>query len=1072
MKIMRFHHIIFQKFRFIGVLMLCLLFLGTVQAQKQKTANPTPKRAANNNKVRATSIILKVVDENGKPMPDAQVVVGEGAIHAVTNAQGMLTFQAFPTDFVTISASGFENTVALVQDIIVEKTVKMSQAKLYMTSADNVPLPFMTVKRRNLTSGSTVLNGSSFEKYPTTDLRNAFTGLVPGMDVIEKFGTTGESPEEKNGFWGAKEKVQMYFRGRAPMYIIDDVPTDITEMQLDPQEIESVTIMKDIVAKTMFGPQAADGCIFIKTKRGKKNEKILNVNVEYGTAFTDRFPGFTNGADYATLNNLAKTNSGLTPNYSADAIVNYGLNNPYSMKNPSNNYRDMMLKDSKSMQKVNLSSQGGTETVQYFVNAAYDGDGDIYKIGAVSDFSRISTRANLDIKINDLVKVKFDFYGGLTTRRSPNYGYNSNYGNDVTSSSDGSYDKSKDIFEMDRVLGDITSISPIAMPVYANNDPTLVKPWYGVSSTFPDNPMGRLLNNGYYTETGRQGNTSLTLDYDLKNLLKGLTSKTFVDFQALDVLRIGKAEDYTAYTVVPTLTAKGADSSILTKVHDGVDMSGLAKLHDYYYQRFGVYQTFNYDRTFGKHAIQASATYYIAKSTYDRIEEPRRTLNAILSANYTFADKLSIQAVGNYAGTYSFSPSKRSVLFPAVGLGYVISDESFLKKVKFLDFLKLRAEVGENGYEAYTSPFYYNTVFSYNTSGTKFGPAPTTYWFGSSEDKTQYQTSPSRIGNPDLTWETRKEYSVGMEALMFKKRLSVDVSYYNNLRNGIITQISNSLPYVAGNSGAIPWFNYNSTRYTGIETSLQYTEKIGNLQFSIGGSATTQASENVKLDEPNYRFPYQSHVGQSTTAYYGLVCIGKFATDDETLVVPQLFDATLHKGDLKYKDMNGDGVIDAQDVTKIGDTSPKLFYSVNIHVAYKGFDMTVVGAGRAFYDLPMTNKYYWNGWGDNNYSNFVLNNVGGAYPKLTYYQVVNNFQSSTFWLQPGGFFKIKNVELAYTLPQQVAYRLHTRGIRFFVRGTNLLTITKVKDVDPESVDSGITSYPLFSTYSAGLKLTF
>jgi TonB-linked SusC/RagA family outer membrane protein len=1068
---MRFHHIIFQKFRFIGVLMLCLLFLGTVQAQKQKTANPTPRRAANN-KFKATSINLYVVDENGKPMPNAQVVVGEGAIHAVTNAQGTLTFQAFPTDFVTISASGYENVSVLVQDVITAKTVKLSKAKLYMTSSDDVPLPFMTVKRRNLTSGTTVLNGSSFEKYPTTDLRDAFTGLVPGMDVIEKFGTTGESPEEKNGFWGVQEKVQMYIRGRAPMYIIDDVPTDITEMQLDPQEIESVTIMKDIVAKTMFGPQAADGCIFIKTKRGKKNEKILNVNVEYGTGFIDRMPGFTNGADYATLNNLARTNSGLTPNFSPDAITQYGLNNPYSMKYPSSNYKDMMLKDSKSMQKVNMSSQGGTETVQYFVNMAYDGDGDIYKIGPVSDFSRISTRANLDIKINDLIKVKFDFYGGLTTRRSPNYGYNSNYGNDVTNSSDGSYDQSKDIFELDRVLDDIQTISPVAMPVYANNDPTLVKPWYAVTNTFPNNPMGRLLNNGSYTETGRQGNTSFTLDYDLKNILKGLTSKTFVDFQALDVLRIGKAEDYTAYTVTPTLTPMGADSSILTKVHDGVDMSGLAKLHDYYYQRFGVYQTFNYDQTFGKHAIQASATYYIAKSTYDRIEEPRRTLNAILSANYTFADKFSVQAVGNYAGTYSFSRSKRSALFPAVGLGYVLSDENFMKGAKFIDFLKVRAEVGENGYEAYTSPFYYNSVFTYNTSGTKFGPSPTTAWFGVSEDQTHYQTYPSRIGNPDLTWETRKEFSVGMEALMFKKRLSIDVSYYNNLRDGIITQISNSLPYTAGFSGAIPYFNYNKTRYTGVESSLQYTDKIGNLQFSIGGSATTQGSEIVKIDEPNYRNAYQFHTGQSANAYYGLVCIGKFATDAETLVVPQLFDASLHAGDLKYKDMNGDGVIDANDISKIGDTSPKLFYSINIHVAYKSFDMTIVGTGRALYDIPMTNRYYWNGWGDNNYSNFVLNNVGGAYPKLTYYQVVNNFQPSSFWLMKGGFFKIKNVELAYTLNQKAAYRLHTRGIRFFVRGSNLLTITKVKDVDPESVNSGIDSYPLFSTFSAGLKLTF
>jgi hypothetical protein len=256
---MRFHDILFQKFRFIGVFMLCLLFLGTTQAQRRNA----------NNKVMASSIDLQVVDENGNPMPNAQVVVGEGVVHAVTDAQGILTFQAFPTDFVTISSSGYENAVVLVQDIVAEKTVKLSKAKLYMTSTDDVPLPFLTVKKRHLTSGSTVLTGNTLDKYPTTDLRNSFTGVFPGLDVVEKYGTTGMSAEERLGNFDVLEKVNLYIRGRSPMYIIDDVPTDITEMQLDPQEIESVTILKDIVAKTMFGPQAADGAIFIKTKRGK-----------------------------------------------------------------------------------------------------------------------------------------------------------------------------------------------------------------------------------------------------------------------------------------------------------------------------------------------------------------------------------------------------------------------------------------------------------------------------------------------------------------------------------------------------------------------------------------------------------------------------------------------------------------------------------------------------------------------------------------------------------------------------------------------------------------------------------
>ena len=1055
---MRFHHILFQKFRFIGMLLLCLLFLGTVNAQKKEVK-----------KVKASSISLSVVDENGKAMPNAQVVVGEGVIHTETDTKGTVTFKAFSSDFVSVSSPGYEKSVVLVENLLSDSNVKLVKSKFLMTSADDVPLPFMTLKKRNITGSSVVLTGAQLEKYPSTDLRNALTGLASGLDVVERFGTTGMSAEEKLGNFGALEKVSLYMRGRSPIFIIDDVPTDITEMQLDPQEIESATIIKDIVAKTMFGPQAADGAIFIKTKRGKKNEKILNVNAEYGVSQIDRFPGFVSGSDYATLNNLARTNSGLTPNYSATAISRYAMNNPNDMFFPSNSFKEMMLKDQKSFRRANVSSQGGNDAVQYYANLAYDGDGDIYKLGHTSSFDRISTRANLDMRINDLIKVQFSFYGGLTTRSSPNYGYSSSYG------SDDSNDGTLDIDEINRLLTDVTTISPIAFPIYANNDPTLKKPWYGVNtSSFGNNPIARLVNNGYYRETGRSGNTSLAFLYDMKHFLPGLKSKTFVDFQAYNLVRIGKAEDYIAYNVTPIFSkVGGADSTYtLTKSHDGVDMPSQAKLHDYYYQRFGVYQTFSYDKDFGNHSIQSTLTYYISKTSLNGIEEPRRQQNGVFSGIYTYKNKYSIHGVANYAGTYSFDKGKRFGLFPAIGIGWIVSEEKFMSNLKFIDYLKLRGETGRVGYEANTSPYYYNTVLTYNTSGTKFGPAPTGYWFGQSEDKSQYQTYSSRTGNPDLTWETRKEISAGIEAMMFKRKLSVEVNYYNNLRDGIITQLSNVLPYTAGLSGAKPYFNYNKTRYSGIETTAQYRDKIGKVEFSFGGSATTQKSEIVKIDEPSYRFPYQSKVGQSANAYYGLLYIGKFETDADALVVPQLYDAVLHAGDLKYADLNSDGVIDDNDIAKVGDTSPKLLYSVNANFSYKEFDMTLIGTGRAMFDIAMTNRYFWNGWGDNNYSNFVKDNIGGAYPRLTYNQVANNFKASNFWLTKGGFFKLQNVELAYTLPQKTANRLSARGIRIFVRGANLLTVTKIKDVDPESTGSGIDSYPLFKTFTAGLKVTF
>ena len=430
------------------------------------------------------------------------------------------------------------------------------------------------------------------------------------------------------------------------------------------------------------------------------------------------------------------------------------------------------------------------------------------------------------------------------------------------------------------------------------------------------------------------------------------------------------------------------------------------------------------------------------------------------------------QGVLNYAGTYSFAKDKRYAMFPAAGFGWVISDESFMSKIKGINYLKLRAEAGINGYESFLPPFYDLDRWGVNTSGAAFGPYSTNQWFGSNTDNTVYRTSPSRIGNPDLTWEKRKEISIGLDALLLNRKLSVEINYFNNLRDGIVSQLANTLPYLVGISGARPWFNYNKVRYFGVETGIQYTDRVGNLRFSVGGNATVQNSTILKWDEPKYRFGYQTRIGKPTDAYWGQTYVGKFESDAATKQVPQIYDETLRKGDLQYQDMNGDGVVDDNDQSFIGHTTPRLFYALNLRLSYRNFELTAVGNGRALYDIPMTNKYFWSGWGDNNFSDFVKNNVDGAYPRLTYYKVNNNFVASDFWLRNGGFFKVQNIEIAWNVPVSPGKVIGARGLRVYVRGANLLTVSKIKDVDPESINSGVTTYPLFKTFSGGVKLTF
>jgi TonB-linked SusC/RagA family outer membrane protein len=1051
---MRFIKIFYIKRRYIGLLLLSVLMTGAISAQEKPQS-----------KAKMITVSLKVVDDNSAPISKAKVVVGEGMIHAETDQNGSLSFSAYPADFVTIMASGYEKSVSLVQDIVVSNTIKLAKSKLFMTSDDEIPLPYITLKKRNITGSSSLITGDQLERYPSTDIRNAMAGLATGLQIVEKNGAPGMTAEENNGAYRYLEKISVMSRGYRMIYIVDDVPVDATEIQIDPGEIESMTIIKDIVGKAMFGSAGAGGIILIKTKRGRTNERILNINLEDGVSTIDRFPGWASGAEYATLNNQARETDGLKKKYlDSDITDYYAKNDPYDMYHPSVNYKDIMLKNTMPFRRANVASSGGNDVIQYAAYLGYSGEGDIYKLGAVSDYNRFNSRANLDIRINDIFKVRFDIFAGLSFRRSPNYGYATSEGSGLT-----------DLVEFSSAIVNITDTPPVEFPIYANNDPNLKAPWYAVSTNYPINPVGNLVENGFYNERGRTGVASAALDYDMKGILDGLTSTSFLSFSALNLVRIGQAEDYIAYTVTPGLSpTTGKDTVILAKVHDGVDNANLYNLHDYYYQRFAFYERFKYENTFGENKIQSTLTYFLNQYTRNGYRDPRRQQNIALTGLYSIKDKYSIQALLNYTGSSSFDEGKRYELFPSLGASWVISEESFMSNLKAVNYLKLRAEAGILGSESFMAPFLYNTAWT-GTTGTTFGPSSlTTRWFGSTNESTVYSTYPNRFGNQDLTWEKRKELSVGLDALMLKEKLSLEITYFNNLRDGQITQLINSVPYVTGVSGVSPRYNYNSTKYFGIEAGIQYTENISDFGYSIGGNVTIQNSKLLKYDEPAYRYDYQIRTGLPTDTYWGQICLGKFETDAEALTVPQLYDAVLKKGDLKYKDMNGDGFIDDNDMSEIGHTTPRLYYALNAKLSYKNFDLTIIGTGFAFFDVPLTSKYYWpvTGAPDNNYSNFMKNNIGGAFPRLTYYKVANNFVASDFWLTRGDYFKIQNIELAYTLTADKLQSIRSRGIRFYLRGSNLLTISKVKDIDPESPTSGIDSYPLFRTISGGVKLTF
>lgn len=859
--------------RFLALLVVMSMGAGTAMAHKN----------ADNER----EIKIQIVDQNGKTIPEVDVFIGMDRKHYIGDNNGNVLLKVKEHELITISEKGYEDKVLFGAEAVKNSLVILEKSEFYVNDEKTIQLPYWEMQKTNTTGDYIVITGEELEKYPSTDLRLAFSGLVTGLSITETDGSTGISSEiHKN-----RNRANEYMRGNMPIYLMDGVQVDIAEMPLDPQEIETVTFIKDVLAKTMYGPRAANGVISIKTKRGKENEHLLKVNMEAGLSAVDRFPNWVEGADYARLNNLARMNNGMDPLYSDKAIAAYSKNNPYDLKYPSTNFKEMLFKDTKSYQRINLSSAGGSEFVKYFAYLGYTGEGDNFNIGSSANYNRLNARANLDMKVNDFISVDLGLFAGLSIRKSPNYQYDT-----------------FDYLDFNRALDQVTSVSPIAFPIYVpmeSEDKNI--PNYAVSNTFNYNPVGALASSGYYTEKGRSGRANIGLNIDLNHILKGVSLRTFLDVSTYNQTRIGKNERYSAYTLTPS--EESEDGFKYTQVQTPVTASGETKMRDYYFMRYSGYQSIDYRNLFyGKHDLKASALIFLSQLSRQGVENPLREMNANFLGGYTYDKKYSLQTAVSYAGSQALKGKNRFKAFPSIGVSWVISEEKFMKALDFIDFLKLRGEWGLLGYLS-SNPSLAMYENKWQTGeGASFGPNSSNNWMGGAQWKPAY-TFYNKWKNPDLDWETRNEFSVGLDAVLFDNSLSVSVSYYHSKHNGEWVSPTNQYPDIVGLL-AIPCINFNNTLYYGGEIAAKYKGKVGDFNYVIGGSFSMPRTKRLRYDEPNYKWSYQYREGKSTDALFGLVYDGRYSSDVEANSVNQLFDVKLHEGDFKYKDLNGDNVID------------------------------------------------------------------------------------------------------------------------------------------------------------------
>ena len=802
--------------------------------------------------------------------------------------------------------------------------------------------------------------------------------------------------------------------------------------------IESITVLKDATSKILYGPKAVNGVLLVKTKRGIKYKRDRQFNIEFGAQTPVRMPEYLNSADYATMYNQARINDGLSPYYTQTDIDGYRMGtNPVLY--PDVDFHKLCLNDHMSYRKAIAQFRGGNESAQYYVNATYAGYGGYEAVGKNNTSNKFNLRVNLDYKVNDWLKAFVDIAGQMEF-------YTTNY------------------MSADKLFSRLSSHRPNAYPIKFSDPGNPGTEIYGAMenanlSSSRENIYAEMALGGSKENTVRKGQTNIGFDLSLDRYVKGLSAKAYVTFDVYNYLVVGKNENFSSYR--PIFNENSLIGKELLTVEKKV--SDKSRIADQMYRNYGYFGQLSYDRTFqAKHQLKSDLV--IFQSRRENLGSSQDDVNRTfaLRTNYVYNKKWIAELDMAVMGSSRFTKGNRYGYFPTVGVAWIASEEKFLKDKEWLDFLKIKASTGLLGTDNYFDFFLFES--RWNTSqSTHFGP------------KLEEDVNTStlvHVGNPDLTWEKSFEINIGAEA-SFLNCLTADFNYFNNYRYDILTPTTS---FSSINGGELMYRNYGSVRNQGVELALEYSGNIGKLHYSIGGNTIWSKAVYEKTDDMEGLSSNRKKEGKPVDTRFGLIAEGLFKSGDEIAAHPVQDFGPVQIGDVKYANINNDHHINENDMLPIGNEYPRFQFGLNINLAYKGFELSLSGSGMAQYDIYLNNSYYWMRE-DQKYSTFVKNYFNpstgeGKFPRLTTQQNQNNYRSSSLWMRSGNFFKLRDAMLSYSLPQNITNKMTLKQVKLFVRGSNLFTISSIKDLDPEYIDAGVTGYPFFRSFTGGINVVF
>ena len=991
----------------------------------------------------------------GEPLIGATVQVKGVTIGTTTDLNGMFSIN-LPANRKTLLFSyvGYE-----AQEIAVGRENYLNVAlKQDANALDEVVVVGYGQQKKGMLVSSVQSIAPAELRMPSSSLSTGFAGRLAGVIAVQRNGQPGADQAD---FW--IRGISTFGSATKPLIILDGVAIDANELNgLDPEIIESFSVLKDATATALYGSRGANGVMIITTKNGRDSEKMtINLRAEFGASAPTRVPKVADGITYMETFNEARTTRGEKPYYSNEKIMGTKLGlDPYVY--PNVDWYDMLFKDCTFNQNFNFNMTGGAKKIDYFLNASVYNENGIMRKPEASKFDtninaqKYLFQANVSADATKTTRVSLKMNTQLHYRHAP-----------IQSVSD--------LFAY--AMTGMPCEFPATLP--GEESDTFVR--FGTNnawnSGFFTNPYAQLCR-GYGDQFRGHFTSALTVNQNLDFITKGLSATGMATFYNRVYSAVYRSFTPFMYQLTDyNIDEAGNYSYTSNSTNTGTTYLGTTRGKDGY-RELAFQAKIDYARTFGKHDVGATIVYMQKERNMNISDEqeyaalPYRQQGLAGRVTYGFDKRYLFEANFGYNGSENFAAGKRFGFFPSVAVGWVISNEPFWKGIKEqVNLFKLRASYGLVGNDVISKD--YADRFPYLTT-VDMGQGYDVYIGNNFERK--YGPILSVYGNPNATWEESRKLDIGVEIGLFDS-LNIIFDWFKEKRSGIFMQRT-SLPSTFGMSGITPWANIGKVDNSGVDISVDYNKAFSkDLILSLRGTFTYAHNEIVEMDEPKYKWAYQYKAGHPINSIQCLIAEGLFRDEEEIASSPSqdIYATTypIRPGDVKYRDLNDDKIIDDNDMCWTGNpTVPEIIYGFGFSLKYKGFDCSAFFQGQGKVSILMYNYHPFataatpgSGlmqWIADEHWSEDDPNPKALYPRLSPLWNNNNTKASTLYVRNGKMLRLKTAEIGYTY----------KKMRVYVSGTNLLTFAPFKYWDPEKGSGNGLGYPLQRTYNLGFQFNF